>query len=219
MTLYTQQEWLWRQNLCLISPVLSRVYCGPALRAPPHPTLIQPVWLIKKKRACRGKQHTLIGIISKIEKIICSFFTVGGNFKMPRDILWKLLIDYCSLQNRKGTIPHFLILDSPDFEYAACLHDPNYKNQDTERYIRTVFGFQSLEAFKKYEKIYEFLNSDGRSYKDMIEKTRVGECIIRQRYTISKKRFEVRIVQTHYDPEKYWTRGSNIFEFFDVIDW
>ena len=85
MTLYTQQEWLWRQNLCLISPVLSRVYCGPALRAPPHPTLIQPVWLMKKKRACRGKQHTLIGIISKIEKIICSFFTVGGNFKMPRD--------------------------------------------------------------------------------------------------------------------------------------
>ena len=81
----TQQEWLWRQMLCLISPVLSRVYCGPALRAPPHPTLIQPVWSIKKKRACRGKQHTLIGIISKIEKIICSFFTVGGNFKMPRD--------------------------------------------------------------------------------------------------------------------------------------
>ena len=41
---------------------------------------------MKKKRACRGKQHTLIGIISKIEKIFCSFFTVGSNFKMPRDI-------------------------------------------------------------------------------------------------------------------------------------
>jgi len=131
----------------------------------------------------------------------------------------KLLIDYCSLQNKKGAIPHFLILDSPDFEYVACLHDPNYKNQDTERYIRTVFGFQSLETFKKYEKIYEFLNSDGRSYKDMIGKTKAGECIIRQRYTISKKRFDVRITQTQYDPEKYWTRGSNIFEFFDVIDW
>ena len=131
----------------------------------------------------------------------------------------KLLIDYCSLQNRKGTIPHFLILDSPDFEYVACLHDPNYKNQDTERYIKTVFGFESLDSFKKHEKIYEFLNSDGRSYKDMVDKTRDGECIICQRYTISKKRFEVRIIQTQYDPEKYWTRGSNMFEFFDVIDW
>ena len=129
------------------------------------------------------------------------------------------LIDYCSLQNRKGTIPHFLILDSPDFEYAACLHDSKYKGQDTEKYIQKVFGFQSLEAFKKHEKIYEFLNSDGRSYKNMIEKARAGECIIRQKFTISKKRFDVRIVQTHYDPEKFWTRGSNIFEFFEVIDW
>lgn len=56
----------------------------------------------------------------------------------------KLLIDYCSLQNRKGTIPHFLILDSPDFEYVACLHDPNYKNQDTEIYIRRISTLPSL---------------------------------------------------------------------------
>lgn len=56
----------------------------------------------------------------------------------------KLLIDYCSLQNRKGTIPHFLILDSPNFEYVACLHDSNYKNQDTEIYIRRISTLPSL---------------------------------------------------------------------------
>ena len=43
--------------------------------------------LPKQKRACRNKQHTLIGIILEIEKLICSFFTVGGNFRKPRDIL------------------------------------------------------------------------------------------------------------------------------------
>ena len=41
--------------------------------------------LPKQKRACRNKQHTLIGIILEIEKLICSFFTVGGNFRKPRD--------------------------------------------------------------------------------------------------------------------------------------
>ena len=81
----TGRESSCRLMLCRISPVADKVHYGPALRAPPSPTLIQPIWLIKKKRACRGKQHTLIGIISKIEKIICSYFTVGGNFKMPRD--------------------------------------------------------------------------------------------------------------------------------------
>ena len=57
-----------------------------ALRfAPPHPTLTQPFNVFKRKRACRHKQHTLIGIISNVEKLICCFFTVCGKFKTPRD--------------------------------------------------------------------------------------------------------------------------------------
>lgn len=129
------------------------------------------------------------------------------------------LIGYCMLQNKKGAIPHFLILDSPDFEYIACLHDPQYKGQNTERYIISAFGFSSLNDFKKYEKVYDFLNTENRSYKEMLVKTRNGSCIIRQIFTINKKKFDIRITETKHDPEKYWSKGSNIFEFFDVIDW
>ena len=129
------------------------------------------------------------------------------------------LINYCRLQNKKGTIPHFLILDSPDFEYVACLHDHQYKGQDTERYITSLFGFESLEAFKKYEKVYEFLNEETRSHKEMLDRTRAGESIIRHSYLINKKKFDIRITKMIHDPEKYWTRGSNIYEFFEVIDW
>jgi hypothetical protein len=89
--------------------------------------------------------------------------------------------------------------------------------------LNEIFQFMEKDDIKCLsmccKKIYEFLNSDGLSYKDMVDNTRVGDCIICQKYTISKKRFDVRIIQTQYDPEKYWTRGSNIFEFFDVIDW
>ena len=50
--------------------------------------------LPKQKRACRNKQHTLIGIILEIEKLICSFFTVGGNFRKPRDTLYNAENEY-----------------------------------------------------------------------------------------------------------------------------
>ncbi len=76
----------------------------------------------------------------------------------------KELMDYCDLQNRKGGIPHFLVLDNPDFEYIACLHDPAYKGQDTERYITSTFGFASLDDFKNYEGVH-FKNTPFRAYR------------------------------------------------------
>ena len=33
------------------------------------------------------------------------------------------LLEYCILQNRSGRIPHFLIVDYPDFEYMH-VHKP-----------------------------------------------------------------------------------------------
>lgn len=46
------------------------------------------------------------------------------------------LVEYCRLQNKKGTVPHFLIVNNPDFEYAACLHVPEYKGQDVNGIIK-----------------------------------------------------------------------------------
>jgi len=48
----------------------------------------------------------------------------------------KELAKYCKLQNASKKIPHFLILDNPDFEYIACLHMEGYHGQDV--YYRTL---------------------------------------------------------------------------------
>ena len=48
------------------------------------------------------------------------------------------LAEYCRLQNKKGTNPHFLIVNNPDFEYVACLHVPEYKGQEVTRFLQTV---------------------------------------------------------------------------------
>ena len=43
------------------------------------------------------------------------------------------LSEYCRLQNKKGTIPHFLIVNNPDFEYVACLHVPEHCRRGLRR--------------------------------------------------------------------------------------
>lgn len=45
------------------------------------------------------------------------------------------LLEYCIIQNQSGRIPHFLIIDHPDFEYIACMHTPKYKGQNVTQYI------------------------------------------------------------------------------------
>lgn len=63
------------------------------------------------------------------------------------------LSDYCKLQNQSDRIPHFLIVNFPDFEYIACLHSPNYKGQNTAQYLSKELGYQSVDAFKSDQKV------------------------------------------------------------------
>ena len=103
------------------------------------------------------------------------------------------LAEYCRLQNKKGTIPHFLIVNNPDFEYVACLHVPEYKGQEVTRFLQTVLGFQSLEQFK--------------------------DKFVKNTYSVKKKNFEIAISRTDVKWELLDRKGSNMEEFFDVIDW
>lgn len=68
------------------------------------------------------------------------------------------LVEYCRLQNNKGVVPHFLIVNNPDFEYVACLHVPGYNSQDVTKFIQTGLNFPTLEQFKKHTQIYDLLN-------------------------------------------------------------
>lgn len=126
------------------------------------------------------------------------------------------LLDYCILQNKSGRIPHFLIVNYPDFEYIACLHAPQYKGQNVAQYIMKEWRYKSVDKFKSDEKIYHVLNTNGNSYDQMLLSLQKENCFVINHYIISKKQYEIKI-STIYDWDKLGKRGSNINEFFEVI--
>ena len=94
------------------------------------------------------------------------------------------LLEYCVLQNQSGRIPHFLIVDYPDFEYIACLHTSKYKNQSVTQYIIKEMGYKSVEEFKADKKIYSVLNTNGNSYERMLPLLSKANCFVINSYTI-----------------------------------
>ena len=129
------------------------------------------------------------------------------------------LLEYCRIQNDKGNAPIFVVADNPDFEYIACLHDEEYKGQDTKNYIVKTWGYKNLDAFKNDKDVYEFLNTGKRSFEKLLNTIRVQEKLVRNRYEIKKKTFEISIRSTEFNEDMLGRKVSNIEEFFDVIDW
>ena len=126
------------------------------------------------------------------------------------------LVEYCVLQNQSGRIPHFLIVDYPDFEYIACLHTPKYKGQNIAQYISKELGYKSVDEFKSDEKVYNVLNTHGNSSDLMLSSLRKDNCFIVNEYSIKKNLYEIKI-STVYDWNKLGKKGSNINEFFEII--
>ena len=129
------------------------------------------------------------------------------------------LLEYCRIQNKKGNTPLFVIADNPDFEYVACLHDADYKGQDTKNYIVKTWGYKYLDAFKNDTEVYEFLNSGKKSFENLLGIIRRQGKLVKNQYEIKKKTFDISIKSTMFNQEMLDQRVSNIEEFFDVIDW
>ena len=129
------------------------------------------------------------------------------------------LLEYCKIQNNKGNTPLFVIANNPDFEYVACLHDKDYKEQNTKNYIEKSWGYKNLESFKKDEEVYEFLNTGKKSFENLLNSIRDRDKLVKNTYEIKKKTFEIRIKSTEFNKEMLNSKTSNIEEFFDVIDW
>jgi len=127
------------------------------------------------------------------------------------------LVNYCILQNQSGRIPHFLIVNYPDFEYIACLHTPKYKGQNVAQYLIKELGYKSIDEFKANQNIYHVLNTNVNSSALMLSSLKKENCFIINNYAISKKLYEIKAT-TVYDLEKLGNRGSNINEFFEIID-
>lgn len=129
------------------------------------------------------------------------------------------LLEYCRIQNDKGNTPLFVIADNPDFEHVACLHDTDYKGQDTKGYIVKTWGYKNLDAFKNDTEVYEFLNTGKRSFEVLLGILRRQDKLVKNLYEIKKKTFDIRIRSTVFNQDMLDQRVSNIEEFFDVIDW
>ena len=130
----------------------------------------------------------------------------------------KKLIEYCQIQNQNRKIPHFLIIDNPDFEYVACLHIPSYHDQDATHYIEDSLGFKNIENFKKKKDIFAYLNSESNSYKNMLARLRSKKIIINH-YKINKSGLDIIIETTAVTCDNESQKGSNINELFEIINW
>ncbi len=127
------------------------------------------------------------------------------------------LAEYCMLQNRSGRVPHILIVNYPDFEYVACLHAPEYKGQDTGKFITKGMGYRDVGAFKSDAKIYQVLHANGKSSQIMLAALKKEDCFIVNHYEVDKKQFEIK-VKTVCEWGKLGRRGSNINEYFEITN-
>lgn len=126
------------------------------------------------------------------------------------------LIEYCRMQNTKKNFPpFFLIVNCPDFEYIACLHDENYKGGDTERHIKKFFECKSLGEFKSRTDIYEFLHKNSRHHEIMLQKIGNQKFITNE---YRKNSVIILVTDTIIEWELLDSKNSNINEFFEILE-
>ncbi len=149
---------------------------------------------------------------------IATFIIVDGdranNIKGELKALQELQ-EYCVRQNDKDCKkPYFLIVDSPNFEYIACLHDSNYSGGDTIQHIKNVFKFENIDSFKGNPNIYSFLNTNSKNHKHMIGQINKRPKLISNRYI--RDGMLISISGTDKNWDLIGQRSSNIEEFFDI---
>lgn len=128
----------------------------------------------------------------------------------------KKLLEYCIVQNISERTPHFLIVNTPDFEYIACLHVPSYRGKNVAKFIVDELGYGSVDEFKADSKVYNVLNTKGNSVKIMLDSLKRKNCFIVNKYFYDERKFSM-TAETKYDWDKMGNRGSNINEFFEIV--
>ncbi len=132
---------------------------------------------------------------------------------------FEALVSFCRSRNKISKKPYFLIVSNRDFEYFACCHCGNYKSGDTKAYIAKVFNYQNVDEFKADKKIYEFLNSNSRSFDNAVTKIRGRKPFISNRFKKIYKNLDITInieeIIISDDACNYY--HSNLYELFDII--
>ena len=169
-----------------------------------------------------GYKSFLEKIRKESTKTYIAFFIIIDLDKVEEDREnFNSLLRFCKLQNKKkNEIPFFIIGNNKDFEFFACCHCPKYTiSKDTKTYIEKDFKYRDLSKFKSDDKIYEFLNKDGRSYINALNILKSKKSYIENLYTVNKKSLDINIKIKSTDINEHCLNGknSNIGELFDII--
>ncbi len=129
------------------------------------------------------------------------------------------LIAFCRLQNDCKRIPHILVINAPDFEYIACLHDLRYdRNKSTKLFIEKQMAYKDIDAFKADKKIYQVLNSKNNSIEHMLSRLDNFTAVICHRWNLNKSTYDVKIKDTEVNMNNIYRKGSNINELFEILE-
>lgn len=90
-------------------------------------------------------------------------------------------------------------------------------NMNVTQYIIKELKYRSVDDLKADGKIYNILNTKECSYALMLSSLKKENCFIINHYAINKKLYEIKI-STIFDWEKLGRKGSNINEFFEVLN-
>ena len=126
------------------------------------------------------------------------------------------LIDYCICQNRKKLVPHILILNQPDFEYIASLHSSKKVKGDYKKFIQEEYNYRNIDEFKADDNVYDVLNTKGNTYENMLKNLKRGDSIVDNKLSVKKALYELSVA-TNYDFSKLSIKGSNCYDFFEVL--
>ena len=172
-----------------------------------------------------GGYSNIIQEITKLGKVgyLAVFVIFDGDKATNPDekIQLEKLINFCKKRNSNNlAFPCCLIVNSPDFEYIACLHDSSFNGKNSAAHIKKFFGYSDLEKFKSDTAIYEKLNRDPLSYKIMLKKLENYPKIVRNEYNFDdseKVRKKISISCSHYNSNAIGKNGSNIGEVFNIL--
>lgn len=127
------------------------------------------------------------------------------------------LANYCIRQNKCKRIPHFLIVDFPDFEYVACLHCENYKGGLVESFIKEELKYKSVEAFKSDVNVYKKLNSGKNSNKSNKIREAKRNSIVVNHFKTNKTTYEI-LAESFFIEENIGKKGTNFIDFFEIVE-
>jgi len=169
-----------------------------------------------------GGYSNIVNEITKLGKVgylaVFVIFDADKAENPSEKIQLEKLLNFCKkLNSNHSLFPCFLIINSPDFEYIACLHDSDYNGKDPAAHIEKVLGYGDLENFKSDKDIFKKLNSEPLSYQNMLKKIKNSQKIIWNDYTIEKSRKKIILSCIHSDLDSIGKKGSNINEVFDIL--